>query len=106
MICFLHFGLMHIFVLLMAAILVPQAHPHVDLGMFPVLGTILSHGFLVTRTLAVRIAFPCLAAVVLGPMVTFQGGPLHTPLDSGWNYHLHTSPTVSLKKLKFVNMLG
>ena len=44
--------------------LVPQAHPHVDLGMFPVLGTILSYGFLVTGTLSVRIAFPCLATVV------------------------------------------
>ena len=50
--------------------LVPQAHPHVDLAMFPVLGTILSHGFLVTGMLPVRIAFPCLAAVVLGPMVS------------------------------------
>ena len=50
--------------------LVPQAHPHVDLAMFPVLATILSHGFLVTGMLPVRIAFPCLAAVVLGPMVT------------------------------------
>ena len=50
--------------------LVPQAHPHIDIGiLFPVLGTILSHGFLATGMLPVRIAFPVIAAVVLGPMV-------------------------------------
>ena len=36
--------------------LVPQTHPHVDLGMFPVLGTILFHGFL-AGMLPVRIHF-------------------------------------------------
>ncbi len=60
--------------------LVPQAHPHIDLGMLPVLGTILSHGFLVTGMLPVRIAFPCLAAVALGPMVSIPDSTLITSL--------------------------
>lgn len=49
--------------------LIPQAHPHIDIGIFRVLGTILSHGFLATGMLPVRIAFPVIAAVVLGPLV-------------------------------------
>ena len=48
--------------------------------MFPVLGTILSHGFLVTGMLPVRIAFPCLAAVVLGPMVSIPDSTYITSL--------------------------
>ena len=66
--------------------LVPQTHPHVDFGMFPVLRTILSHGFLVTGTLPVRIAFPCLAAVVLGPMVSIPDSTFITSLAD------HVSP--------------
>ena len=53
-----------------AALVITQAHPHVDMSSYPVLGTILSHGFLVSGVLPVRIAFPVLAAVLLHPTVS------------------------------------
>ena len=40
-----------------------------DTAFFPFLGTILSHGFLVTNFLPLCIAFPSLAAMLFGPMV-------------------------------------
>ncbi len=49
---------------------IPQTHPHIDISMYPVLGTIISHGFLVTGVLPVRLAFPVIAATVLDPTVT------------------------------------
>ena len=49
--------------------LIPQAHPHTDMSMYPVLGTILSHGFLVTGILPVRLSFPTVAATIFGPTV-------------------------------------
>lgn len=49
--------------------LIPQAHPHIDMSMYPILGTILSHGFLVTGILPVRLSFPTIAATVFGPTV-------------------------------------
>ena len=42
---------------------------HTDISVFPVLGTVLSHGFLVSNFLPLRIVFPTLAAVLLGPTV-------------------------------------
>ena len=50
-------------------ILVPAINPHTDTSLFPVLGTILSHGFLVSKFLPLRVAFPSLAAMLLGPTV-------------------------------------
>lgn len=50
-------------------ILVPAVNPHTDTALFPVLGTILSHGFLVSNFLPLRIAFPSLAAMLLGPTI-------------------------------------
>ena len=50
-------------------ILVPAINPHTDTSLFPVLGTVLSHGFLVSNFLPLRVAFPSLAAMLLGPTV-------------------------------------
>ena len=47
--------------------LVPALHPHVDMRVFPLLGTILSHGYLACGFLPVQIAFPVIAAAVLEP---------------------------------------
>ena len=49
--------------------LIPQAHPHIDMSVYPILGTILSRGFLVTGILPVRLSFPTIVATVLGPTV-------------------------------------
>ena len=51
------------------SILIPAVNPHTDTSLFPVLGTILSHGFLVSNFLPLRIAFPSLAAMLLGPTI-------------------------------------
>ena len=50
-------------------LLVPAIHPNTDMASFPVLGTILSHGFMVCGYLPVRVAFPVLAAALCGPSV-------------------------------------
>ncbi len=53
------------------SILVPTIHPHMDMELFPVLGTILSHCFLSSGFMPVRLAFPIiLVAVLLGPNAT------------------------------------
>ena len=52
-----------------ATTLIPMVHPQIDMSVFPVLGRILSHGFLVCGDLPVRIALPSLLAMILGPTV-------------------------------------
>lgn len=47
-------------------LLVPAVHPNTEVTTFSVLGTVLSHGFMVSGFLPIRIAFPSLAAVLLG----------------------------------------
>ena len=47
-------------------LLVPAVHPNTELTTFPVLGTVLFHGFMVSGFLPVRIAFPVLALVLCG----------------------------------------
>lgn len=48
---------------------VPAVHPSTDFAKFEVLGKILSHGYLCTGFLPIRIALPTLIAMVLGPSV-------------------------------------
>lgn len=50
-----------------ATILTPLIHPQTDTTVFPVLGRILSHGYLVTGFLPIRIALPTLICMLLGP---------------------------------------
>ena len=47
-------------------LLVPAVHPNTQLGTFSILGTVLSHGFMVSGFLPIRIAFPSLAMVFCG----------------------------------------
>ena len=48
---------------------VPASHPTVDMSIFPMLGKILSHGYIACGFLPVHISFPVIAAVFLGPDV-------------------------------------
>lgn len=50
-----------------SAVLIPMIHPHMDMTDFMILGRILSHGYLVSGHLPVRIALPTLINMVLGP---------------------------------------
>ncbi len=50
-------------------LLTPVLHPQVDLATLTILGRILSHGYLSSGFLPIRIAFPTLVALLLGPTV-------------------------------------
>ena len=59
------------------SLLIPAVHPHVDKGIFPTLGTILSHGYLSSGFLPVSIAFPPLALALLGPLTPIPNSILN-----------------------------
>ena len=48
-----------------SSLLTPMVHPQIDLTIFPILGRVLSHGYLVTGFLPVRIALPTLLSTLL-----------------------------------------
>ena len=49
-----------------ATLLVPNLHAQSDMAIFQKLGTIMSHGYLFCHVLPTRIAFPCIAACLIG----------------------------------------
>ena len=53
-----------------SAVVYPTVHPHVDFDCLPFIGTIISHAYLVTGILPVRIAVPCLAQMLLGKSIS------------------------------------
>ena len=56
-----------------ASLLTPMFHPEMDLTLFNVVGRILSHGYLVSGVLPVRIALPtliCICLVQVSPFPT------------------------------------
>ena len=55
-----------------AGLLTPIVHAQIDLFALPILGSVLSHGYLVTGYLPLRIAFPTLAGMLLGPGTPYQ----------------------------------
>lgn len=70
-----------------AGSVVPATHPSVDLGAFPILGKILSHGYISCGFLPVHISFPILAAVLLGPDVSIEDKILLKSFIEHLNYH-------------------
>ena len=48
-------------------LLIPTIHPEINMQVFPILGRLLSYGFLACNYLPVVIAFPTLVSVLLGP---------------------------------------
>ena len=50
-----------------ATLLTPMIHPQMDMNTFTVIGRILSHGYMVSGTLPIRIALPTLICMLLGP---------------------------------------
>jgi hypothetical protein len=57
-------------------LLTPVIHPQVDMRVLPIIGRILSHGYLTSGFLPVRIALPTLACILLGPTVGISDGVL------------------------------
>lgn len=64
--CFLGFGMKHMNITLTEVHLTPVVHAQSNLSDFIAPGKILSHGYLLEGYLPVRVAFPSLAAVLLG----------------------------------------
>ncbi len=54
-----------------SCLLFPAVHASIDMTTFSTLGTIISHCYLVSGMFPDRIAFPCLAAALLGPNSKF-----------------------------------
>ena len=50
-----------------STLLTPMVHPQTDLTVLPIIGRILSHGYLVIGMLPTRIALPTLIHMLLGP---------------------------------------
>ena len=59
-----------------STLLTPMIHPQVEFSHLPIVGRIISHGYLVAGILPVRIAFPTLVAIILGPAVAVSRGIL------------------------------
>ncbi len=57
-------------------LMTPVIHPQVDMKVLPIIGRILSHGYIASGFLPVRIAFPTLACLLLGPTVSISDGIL------------------------------
>lgn len=55
-----------------ATLLTPMIHPQSDLSLFSIIGRILSHGYLVTGIIPIRIALPTLTRILLGPTATIS----------------------------------
>ncbi len=53
-------------------LLYPAMHASVDMSLFPILGAILSHAYLVAGVFPERAAFPCVAVALPGPSTTFS----------------------------------
>ena len=59
-----------------ACLLTPNLHATTDMSVLPLLGRIISHGFLVSGYMPIRVAFPCMAGILLGPMTHFSSSLL------------------------------
>lgn len=53
-----------------STLLTPMIHPQTDMTLLPIIGRVLSHGYLVAEVLPLRIALPTLTALLLGPSVS------------------------------------
>ena len=55
-----------------SSLLSPMVHANINMESLPKLGKVLSHGFLVCGFLPVRVAFPVLASILMGPTIEIQ----------------------------------
>ena len=55
-----------------SSLLSPVVHANVNMESLPKLGKVLSHGFLACGFLPVRVAFPVLASILMGPTIEIQ----------------------------------
>lgn len=101
-----------------ATLLIPLLHPQSDMSLFPILGKIISHGYLSSGYLPVRIALPSLIGILLGPNVSiikqFQIDALldylntcdREKLKSALNCSCSFSDTVKADVISILSQLG
>lgn len=66
---------------------VPATYPNLDMSSLPIIGAILSHGYIVCGFLPVHMSFPVLAAILLGPTFQIQDSTLRESFVNYLNYH-------------------
>lgn len=81
-----------------AGLLTPMNHPQMDMNVFPIIGRILSHGYLVSGVLPIRIALPTLTCMLLGPTAVIAGNVL---LDTFLDYISATERATFKRALLF-----
>ena len=67
--CSLHSGIVLVWKYLTVDPCLYWLSTHVDMSIFPVLGAVLSHGYLACGIILIRLAFPALACSLLGPTI-------------------------------------
>ena len=65
----------------------PATHACVNMQAFPILGAIISHAYLAVGIFPDCIAFPCLAAALLGPNITISDSILQECFISSLSTH-------------------
>ena len=68
-------------------LLTPALHPSINLSSLSVFGAILSHAYMSSGILPVRISFPSLAQCLLGPLVTIPDDTMFTYLVNSLSIH-------------------
>ena len=84
-------------------VLIPAIHPHMNVALFPVLGTIISHGYISCGFLPIRISFPVLASCLKGPDTPI---PDLVVLECFMDYVSTTESVVLQKALKSQKLVG
>ena len=79
--CFLHFGKKPSKFFEGSNLLIPMVNPHIDMKVYPILGRIVSHRYLVAGYLPVRITLPTVISILLGPTAPTSQILLDTFLD-------------------------
>lgn len=89
------------------SLLSPVVHRGSDLASLPIVGRILSHGFLAAGFLPVRIAFPTLACILLGSTITLPDSLLITTFENSISCHEAATvrDALAIKGERFSSML-
>lgn len=69
------------------SMLYPAVHSSIKVEEFEIIGTIFSHAYLISGILPDRIAFPCIAAIFLGPTIALSDNCLHHSFVASLNIH-------------------
>ena len=85
-----------------ATLLTPMIHPQTDMSLFPIIGRILSHGYLASGILPIRIALPTLSTMLLGPSSS-DSIPKRVLLDTFLDYISASDRDIFRKALDYVH---